>query len=382
MFAGDYPSLHAFEGDLKRRQGTQGRAKPRTAPSARTVGRVFGGLALAGLRAILVGLIRTLKRNKVLLTAMSREGLVAAAVDGHELFVSDLRHCDECLERRVKVKVKGKVTWRTEYYHRVVACFLVDCLLPIILDVELQRPGEDEKGAAKRLLERVLHDYARTVDVISADALYADAKFVQRVRRAGKHVVVVLKDERRDLLNEAGRLRRHVRCASWNEDDRLCRVWDIPGFASWWPGPMVPLRVVWSDEQSARPRRGRRRRGEKTPVRSAWVWFTDLTPAEASARTIWRFGHRRWHIENRCFNDAVAHWSFDHCFRHDPNAMTAFLLTLAIALLLVHAFWRRNLKPAVRDLWTCLALRAQFFRDFGTTISWSAWLRPAVLDDS
>jgi hypothetical protein len=38
--------------------------------------------------------------------------------------------------------------------------------------------------------------------------------------------------------------------------------------------------------------------------------------------------------------------------------MTAFLLTLAIALLLVRAFWRRNLKPAVRDLWTCLALRA------------------------
>ena len=382
MFVGAYESLHAFESDLKRRQGGEGRTKPRSAPSARSMGRVFAALSLAGLRAMLVGLVRALRRNKVSLAVTGERGLIAAAVDGHELFAGDVRHCARCCERRVKVKVKGRTEWRTEYYHRVVVCFLIDCLLPVILDVESVLPGEDEKAAAKRLLKRVLRGYARAVDVISADALYADASFIRLVLKAGKHIVIVLKDERRDLLKDAKGLRRLVRPKRWTDDGRDCRVWDLPGFAAWWPGTDVRLRVVWSEEKSARPRRGRRRRGKRVPCESVWVWLTDLAPSQASARAVWRFGHQRWHIENRCFNDAVAHWSFDHCFRHEPNAIVAFLLTLAISLLLVHAFCRLNLKPAVRHLWNALSLRRQFFRDFGTGLSWSQWLRPELVDDS
>ena len=59
----------------------------------------------------------------------------------------------------------------TEYYHRGVVCHLIGQDLAIPLDVELQRPGEGEVPAAKRLLERVFANYRRYFDaVVGAEA--------------------------------------------------------------------------------------------------------------------------------------------------------------------------------------------------------------------
>jgi hypothetical protein len=383
MFMLDYGSVHALEMDLKRQAGRGPKLKG--AASARQIARVFTWLSLDDLRALLAVVVATLKRNKVLLAAASSQGLVAAAVDGHEYGASYVRHGDCCLEREVKVKVRVHGQWevqrRTQYYHQVVVCFLVDCLLPVILDVELRQPGEGEATAARRLLQRVGRQYPRLFDVVTADALYADGAFIRQARAAHKHVVVVVKDERREILQEAARLRHAVRPSVWRDEEGTCTLWDLPGFVSWWRGPKVPLRVVWCEEVSVRPAR-QGRRGEKKQTRETWVWLTDLAPWQAHARSIWRFGHRRWHIENRCFNDGAAHWGLDHIFHHEPNAMAAYLLTLAVAMILLHAFLERQLKPAARRWWTALSLRRQFFREFGRELTWWQWLRGIAPDSS
>ena len=55
---------------------------------------------------------------------------------------------------------------------------------------------------ALRLLERVLVDYPRAFDLVLADALYAKAPFFNFLLAAGKHALVVLKEERRDLYQD------------------------------------------------------------------------------------------------------------------------------------------------------------------------------------
>lgn len=378
MFLFSRPTLHALEQDLKGRHGPRAGKRPAGAPSERTIRRVFEWISLDELRAMIGMMVAVLRRNKVPLAAARLRGWIAAAFDGHELFASPVRGCAECLERQVTTKDRktGQKRTHTEYYHRVVVAFVVDGLIPTVLDVELVRPGEGEIVAARRLLERVLEAHARLFDIATGDALYGDKAFIQVLRRAHKHFIIVLKDDRRELLAEADALRRHLKPRTWTEGDRRCTVWDVGDLWSWWRGPQVTLRVVWSEEVSLRPRPGRRRRGETERVASTWVWMTDLPPALWSAREVWRLGHKRWHIENRCFHDGAVHWGFDHCFHHHPNAIVAFLLTLAIGVVLVHTFLKRNVHAALRKLYdTVLGLRGQFHRDFGTDLSWSEWVR-------
>ena len=58
-------------------------------------------------------------------------------------------------------------------------------------------------AAALRLLDRVLRAYPRAFDVLLGDALYADSRFFNYALDHGKDALAVLKDERRDLLQEA-----------------------------------------------------------------------------------------------------------------------------------------------------------------------------------
>ena len=58
-----------------------------------------------------------------------------------------------------------------------------------------------------------------------------------------------------------------------------------------------------------------------------------------------RWGHARWDIENQGFNELVNGWYADHVYKHEPQAMEAFLLTLFLAYNLFHGWLTRNLKP-------------------------------------
>lgn len=384
MYVLNYGSLHALDQDLKRRHGQGRRKRPAGAPSERTIRRVFAWLDLDELRTMVKAMVHVLQRNKIPLTRARSHGLVAAAFDAKEIFASPVRGCEGCLERTVRVKDRktGQMREQTEYYHRVAVCFVVDCLIPILLDVELFRPGEGELSAARRLLKRVLKDHPRLFDVVTGDALYAEKEFIGMLRRAGKHFVIVLKDDRREICDEADRLRRHIAPRIWSDGARDCTVWDVEHLWSWWRRPKMDLRVVWSEEKCLRPVQGRRLRGQTEPVTSRWVWLTDLTAAECSAKDIWRFGHRRWHIENRCFHEGVVEWGFDHCFHHTPNAIAAFLLTMGMGMILVHTFLKRNVKDALRKLYSVLSLRQQFLRDLGHSLSWSDWARGRFLNTS
>jgi len=300
--------------------------------SADTVGRVFTKIRTDDLRGFNRGLYARLKRNKALARLFGHNILV---IDGHESSASFRRRCSGCLERTLS---DGGV----QSYHRLVQAILLG--LPFLLDSEPQRAGEDEVGCARRLLERVLRTFPKAFDLVVADGLYLKAPFVSWLREHGKDVIIVLKDERRDLLQDAMGIFRGQEPDAVVEGNLTRRIWDVEDLTSW-PTLGFPVRVV----RSVEVRTVKRQLDAKLEtIESEWVWMTTLSRDRTSALDVVRLGHRRWDIENRGFLELVKDWNANHVYRHHPRAIEAFWLVAMLTLNLFRAFLSLNLKPALR----------------------------------
>ena len=214
----------------------------------------------------------------------------------------------------------------------------------LLLDHEPQRPGEDEVAAAMRLLERVIHAYPRAFDLVLADGLYLTAPFFNFLLAPRKHLLVVLKDERRNLYKDAAGMFDLIAPQQGTRGSRDCLWWDFPDLLSW-PQVNRAVRVVRSLETWSVRRQLDKRESIQT---SDWIWATTLSAAQTStARTV-GFGHQRWDIENHAFNELVSQWQADHVFKPEPNAMECFLLFAFLAYNIFHAFWALSLKPQAK----------------------------------
>jgi hypothetical protein len=120
---------------------------------------------------------------------------VVVAIDGHELFVSEHRHCSRCLTRKVTKKVRGELVEVVEHYHRIVVAQWVGAHPAIVLEFEELRPGDNELLAAYRLMIRLGKLYGPEIDVLTADALYDGEPFRTLCRRLGYHWVTRQKNE-------------------------------------------------------------------------------------------------------------------------------------------------------------------------------------------
>jgi hypothetical protein len=334
--------------------------------SADTMGRVHAVLEVGQLREGLHHFYSRLKRNKALPLNLGSD---VAVLDGHEQHASYRRHCSGCRQRTVKTE-QGE---RLQYYHRQVTLMLLPGArssgkpLRVLLDCEPMLPEEDEIACAMRLLTRVLAAYPRAFDLVLADALYATTGFFNFLIDRGKHALVVLKDDRRNLYQDAAGLFAHVPPQRGQRRGRDCQWWDFPDLRSW-PQVKTPLRVVRSLETYSVRRQLDR---TITPETSDWVWVTTLPPQQAPTVRIVAWGHQRWDIENFGFNELVNGWEGDHIYKHDAKAIEAFLLMAFLAYNIFHAFLGLNLKPQLRGTkpekyWACL-IAAELYRDAGTT---------------
>ncbi len=365
MFLLRLRSFNALEQELRRSKRWEswvGWPKP----SADTMGRVCGQILSQGPRQLLIQLNHSSWRRKAIHFQLG-ESYRVVALDCHELAASRARCCQHCAQREIEVGGKTVV----EYYHRVVVAQWVGVTPPAILDLELLAAHEGEVVAARRLVARILAHYPRLIDVITADAIYLEAPFIRQVLEAGKHVVIVMKQENRDLFRDADRLRALTAPRVLHDGLRTTRLWDISRLSSF-TTLGLEVRVVWAEESTTISKRvgGQVR---KEVIHSRWVWVTDLPAAVVPATKIQRWGHSRWDLENRGFNELVNHWHMDHCFIHDTKAMEVLLLTLALAFLVSYLFYQRNLKPAARRHLTRLTLAGRFSEDFSALNGATLW---------
>jgi Transposase DDE domain len=311
--------------------------------SADSMGRICEHMDADTLREGIHHVYDRLKRNKAL---PDIHGLAVAVLDGHESSASYLRCCPGCLKRTIHT-ASGD---REQFYHRHVTLMLLSEARPgrptvrLLLDHEPQRSGEDEVTTARRLLARVIAAYPRAFDVVLADALYGTAPFFNFLLSCGKHALVVLKDERRNLYQDAAGLWEQVKPLTGQYRSRDCLWWDFPDLLSW-PEVKAPVRVVRSQESWPVKRQLNK---QKIILTSDWIWMTTLSLAQARTAQVVGLGHQRWDIENHGFNELVNGWDADHIYRHEPNAIECFLLLAFLAYNIFHAFIALNLKPEIR----------------------------------
>ncbi len=316
-------------------------------PSADVVGAVFSLIDRDAFRWILRHLYTRLKRNKALHPAFS-DNLFALVIDGHESSSSYLRCCEKCLQRQVKISQGSRI----QYYHRHVTAILLCRDFVLLLDLELQMPGEDEVAAAIRLVKRIFLNYPRAFDVVIADALYAQAPFFNIVTAHGKHVIAVLKDDRRDLVGDAMGIFRQQQPVVFQWGCVTMQCWDVEGLTSW-TSFGKEVRVVRSVETTTVCRQ---RTNEKEDIVSEWMWVTTLPTQMVSTKPFLTIGHARWDIENKAFNELTTYWHADHVYKHTASAIEAFWLVTMLAYNLFHAFIALNLKPVIRNMYTKLHL--------------------------
>lgn len=216
--------------------------------SADTLGRRVVNIDAETVRALLLNCNRKMRRNKAL-EPLRKGGYAALVMDGHEINCSYHRDFGDsiCLQREIPQKDGSK---RTQYYQRIVTAVLVCKGHTLLLDMEMQLPDEGEVAVALRLLERISLHYSHLFDVVMGDGLYAQAPFFKAVRAMNKHVIAVLKDERRDLTEDVRSTFPIVQPTSFKRGKKNkidVKAWDIEDLKSW-PQTGLNVRVVRTEE--------------------------------------------------------------------------------------------------------------------------------------
>jgi hypothetical protein len=128
-------------------------------------------LDLEDLRRTLAHVNKELKANQALENCKIN-GLLFASLDANEHFHSRSRCCPNCCQRQIQeTDEKGQKRTVIEYYHRYVFAQINGPKINALLDLEAIRPGEEECGAALRLLGRMRRLYGpRFFDALTIDS--------------------------------------------------------------------------------------------------------------------------------------------------------------------------------------------------------------------
>ena len=196
-----------------------------------------------------------------------------------------------------------------------------------------------------RLLERVCRNYPKAFEVVIGDGLYLKGNILKLLESHHKKTIAVLKEERRQLFEEANNLSLLSEPKTYKDKKTTYRVWDhqIEGC---WDGYGKKVRVIVSEETTKSRIHARDGQGweEKTEL-SNWMWVTNLfEDFSGDLKKTVKVCRSRWQIENKLFNETANTWKADHIYRHSENAIIAFLLLLFIAVNIFNIFHARNIK--------------------------------------
>jgi hypothetical protein len=330
---------------------------------------------LEDLRAVLLGLNQTLKANKNM-ESCKINGLLFLSLDANEHFASRSRCCEQCCQREIEIKdAAGQTSKVTEYFHRYVFAQINGPKMNFLLDLEPIRPGEEEAGAVLRLLGRARRSYGvRFFDAITVDAWYVKGPFLRAVTKLGWDWVVVLKQERMEVFQEARQLSAGRAPEEEFHDkarDRAVSLWRVQdlAFSQEYPGKVSVVNSLeqWTEKKIVG--------GKKTsrPQTSHWWWVASGNLDSYGSRLTYVAGHRRWGIENQAFNLLTQYYHLEHCYHHEPTAMLAQMLILLLAFTLfndyskLHSQQIRLEQTTLKDLVETLILALE------ADLPWDQW---------
>ena len=338
-------------------------------PLADTIGYALDRFNLNLLRSMLWAIAVLCKRKKIF-KRLYPDNHWVAALDGIETYKSrEKDDCEHCLSRRILVNDE----YITEYYHRYVVLQMVGVTPAVFLDVEALRPGETEAAAGIRLLNRFLTRHPRFLDVITMDAFYLQAPFVKKLLKYGLHLLIVLKQENRELYQDAVGLCAGIPATVTKVGTEEIRFWDL-GAMRTWTQLGREARVIRSIEKQLKGKKQKNGEWDYKEEIKDWLWCL-ISPEggeHLDGELVVKHGHARWDEETRGFCELTQHWHLDHCYRHNATAMLACLMILFMAFTFTTIFFQRNLKGIWRSF-TRVALSRLLMDDLVLPYEGSFW---------
>jgi len=295
---------------------------------------------LEDLRLGLVEVNKRLKANKAL-ESCKINGLLFLSLDANEHFHSRSRCCPCCCQREIQeVDAQGQKQTVIEYYHRYVFAQINGPKFNTLLDLEAIRPGEGEAESALRLLGRIRRVYGvRFFDAVTIDSWYVQGPFLKAVEKLGWAWVVVLKQERMEVFQEARALSAAQKPGLEFDDktrDRAVKLWEVKDL-DFSKSYGRKVRVVHSQEQWVQKKWVGGKKISQ-PQTSDWWWMASEGLQAYPGKVVYEGGHRRWGIENKAFNELTQFYHLDHCYHHEPVAMLAQMLILMLGFVLFSAY--------------------------------------------
>ena len=302
---------------------------------------------LEDLRQSLAEVNKTLKANKAL-GSCKINGLLCLSLDANEHFHSRSRCCPCCCPREIQeTGPDGQKQTVIEYYHRYVFAQINGPKSNVLLDLEPIRPAEAEADAALRLLGRIRRVYGvRFFDAVTIDSWYVQGPFLKSVEKLGWEWVVVLKQERMEVFQEARALSGGQKPALEFEDtvrERQVKLWEVKDldFSESYGGK---VRVVHSEEHWVEKKVVGGKKISQ-PQTSHWWWMVSEGLQGYPCKVVYEAGHRRWGIENKAFNELTQFYHLKHCYHHEPLAMLAQMLILMLGFVLFNAYALLHSQP-------------------------------------
>jgi hypothetical protein len=292
------------------------------------------------LRQALAVVNQRLKANQAL-ESCKINGLLFVSLDANEHFHSRSRCCPCCCQREIEaLDAQGQKQTVVEYYHRYVFAQINGPKFNTLLDLEAIRPGEGEAEAALRLLGRMRRVYgARFFDAVAVDGWYVQGPFLKAVEKLGWAWVVVLKQERMEVFQEARALSATQKPGRQFYDptrDRHVKLWEVNDL-DFSQSYGRKVRVVHTQEQWVEHKVvGAKKIAQ--PRTSHWWWMAAKALQGYAGKVVYEGGHRRWGIENKAFNELTQSYHLEHCYHHEPVAMLAQMLILILGFVLFGAY--------------------------------------------
>ena len=219
-----------------------------------------------------------------------------------------------------------KIIEEKEYHKQInVVAKIVGKKPALILDYEQvtckgnEGKQEYEVNVGIKLLDKLKESYGRGIDVIVADAIYLNEKFLKSIERNGYKAVVRLKGNNMTLLENAEGLFKSQKAKEWNSKRKVVNTnihksRKIKAYSDIFEYLGRKVKVVKYEEEYMKAKEKQRD--------IIYVASTDLNMSE---ETMNKIIHARWDVENNGFNELKNYWNMKHCYIAESNAINVIL---------------------------------------------------------
>lgn len=338
------PSLNQMEKVIK--EGTLNKVGGASTPSADTIGYALERVCTKDLDTANDAIITKARRNKSVADT-TVEGYRVCAIDGTGIFSTKSERLGK--ELHYRRGVHGEKIKEPLYLEHALGVSYVGGSGPkLMLALERIPRNKGETTVAVEVLEKLYHRHYRYCDMITVDALYAKAPFINTVLSQNKDVVVRVKQDNYSIIKDADaifdqrqpneehdRIRRGEKRVYYN-----LKIWDDDEFTSWesvsQPLRCIKIEVTKTYETSA---------GTVINEECYTTHLVTTCPKETvPALTVWKIAHARWDIENTGFNFLKNHFQLEHAYSYTSAVTDAMLRLFVIAFNLFQLFVKRNLR--------------------------------------